>query len=108
MELSSYMRLANGTANPHLTRQQYLVNAALGLTGEAGELANAIKKWQFHGHELDEENVIEELGDIMWYVALACRELDITIDDVLNANINKLRRRYPQGFTYTDSINREI
>lgn len=83
-----------------------LLNGALGLTGEAGEVADMIKKYFFHGHELNTDELIKELGDVMWYVALLCNALDISLDHVMTRNINKLKARYPEGFSEEASIKR--
>ena len=83
-----------------------LLNGVLGLTGEAGEVADIVKKHIFHGHELDRKELIKELGDVCWYLALLCHALDVPLDVVMISNIEKLRNRYPEGFSETASINR--
>lgn len=84
-----------------------VVESALGLCGESGEVADIIKKAEFHGHELDEKDVIKELGDVMWYVALMCTALGIPMSEVITKNIEKLKKRYPDGFSEERSINRD-
>lgn len=84
-----------------------LLDGVLGLTGEAGEVADVVKKALFQGHELDEEHLAEELGDVAWYLVLCCHSIGLTLEGVLQGNINKLRRRYPEGFDKARSINRE-
>lgn len=101
-----YQRLAMRTKTGDSTELR-LINAALGLAGESGEFADSIKKCQFHGHALDVAHIANELGDILWYVAQACDALDLHMSDVMQANIEKLRRRYPDGFSAERSINRE-
>lgn len=83
-----------------------LINGALGLTGEAGEVADIIKKHVFHGHDMDKDEIIKELGDVCWYVALLSYAIDIPLEDILQKNIDKLKRRYPEGFSEENSINR--
>lgn len=83
-----------------------LLNGALGLTGEAGEVSDMIKKNIFHGHELDREALVKELGDVCWYVALLCEAIDVSLEEVLTKNIDKLKARYPEGFSESASINR--
>ena len=78
--------------------ERRLVNFALGVAGEAGEVADLIKKHVFHQHDLDPERLIEELGDVLWYVAALARTLDVALEDVARQNLAKLRRRYPAGF----------
>lgn len=87
--------------------QSDMLYAALGLTGEAGEFAELIKKHVFQTKPLDKEHAKRELGDICWYLALACSTLGISIDDVLQANIEKLVARYPNlSFSVEHANNR--
>ncbi|MGC8801601.1 MAG: nucleotide pyrophosphohydrolase [Chloroflexus aggregans] len=99
MNADEYQQLALRTLAAGLNRQERLTNAALGLTGEAGEVADTVKKHLFHGHPLDREAMMKELGDVLWYAALACDALDTSLSTVMAANIEKLRRRYPEGFS---------
>ena len=105
MDLSTYQRLAARTMGPR-THEQQLANAALGLAGEAGETADMIKKHLFHDHPLDRDAIVKELGDCLWYVAALASALDISLDEVGERNIEKLRRRYPDGFSAERSLNR--
>lgn len=73
-------------------------HAVLGLCGEAGELAAIIERWLYYGQPFDKLNLAEELGDCLWYIAEACNTLDLKLDEIMQANINKLRRRYPDKF----------
>jgi len=91
------------------TPPQRLITAALGLSAEAGEFGDLVKKCLFQGKELNKENrelMIKELGDVMWYLAQGCMALGVTIDEVLWANIDKLEKRYPNGFEVARSENR--
>lgn len=83
-----------------------LVWCALGLTGEAGEVAEHIKKGVFHQHGVDSDKLAEELGDVLWYVAALCELAGLELDMVMARNIKKLWDRYPNGFRSEDSINR--
>lgn len=76
-----------------------LNHAALGLAGEAGELCGAVERWLYYGRDLDKVNVKEELGDCLWYLALACNALGLELADVMAANVLKLRARYPERYT---------
>lgn len=98
MEANEYQRLAMTTLNPELNKRDVLINSVMGLCGEAGEAIDIVKKWMAHGHELDREHLAKELGDIAWYLAEAATALDMSLEDILRANIEKLRKRYPQGF----------
>ena len=83
-----------------------LVNVALGLTGEAGEFADHIKKVIYHGHDLDRVYVRKELGDILWYVAVGASLVDTDLSMIARINVDKLKARYPEGFSSEASINR--
>ena len=76
-----------------------LIHAILGISGEAGELLDAIKKYTIYNKELDIDNVIEELGDLEFYMEQIRQELNITRDDTLLAVFDKLRKRYPSGYS---------
>ncbi len=83
-----------------------LQNAALGLAGEAGEFADAIKKVSFQGHTLDQAHLAQEVGDILWYCALAASALGMDLDDIAMKNVQKLQKRYPDGFEVERSLHR--
>ncbi len=78
----------------------------MGLAGEVGEVVEAVKKGIFHRHGLDHEKMVKELGDCLWYLSAICTKLDVTLSQVMEANISKLEQRYPNGFTSADSIKR--
>ncbi len=93
----------------HLVPPERLLTATLGLSAEAGEFGDLVKKCIFQGKELNEENKLhmkKELGDIMWYMAQACLALGVTLDDVIKTNIEKLEKRYPNGFEKIRSENK--
>ena len=77
------------------------------MTGEAGEFADLVKKINFHGHTQDNDHLIKELGDVLWYIALGAEVIGTDLETVAQANINKLWNRYPNGFEEKRSINRE-
>lgn len=107
MNLNTYQELAGRTHNTSLTQPEALTNYALGLTGEAGEVADEVKKHVFHGHELDQDELKKELGDVLWYIANLATVNGIDLSEIAECNIDKLRKRYPEGFNQADSINRE-
>ena len=80
---------------------------AMGLCGEAGEVADHIKKGVFHQHGIDREKLKEELGDVIWYVAAICQAADLTLAEAMEGNINKLLKRYPDGFSAAASQQRQ-
>ncbi len=90
-------------------KENPLLNAALGLSGETGEVADLIKKTLFQGHELDKEHLKEELGDVLWYLAEACKGLDTTLEEIALMNVMKLEKRFPDHrFDKEKSIHREL
>ncbi len=107
MTINEYQTLAMTTRNPQLSREQVLINSVMGLCGESGEAIDIVKKWFAQGHELDKERLKKELGDIAWYLAEAAYALDTPLEDILQANIQKLRARYPQGFDTARSVDRQ-
>jgi len=107
MDFKEYQKLAMTTLNPTLNSEQRIMNAILGLNGEAGEVADVMKKHLFQGHDLNKEKLIDEVGDIMWYVALLADGLGVTMEDFAEVNVAKLKKRYPEGFSADKSINRK-
>lgn len=104
-DMNNYQRAAMRTAkagDPAFN----LTHAALGLTGEAGEFADAIKKTVIYNKVLDHENAMEEIGDILWYCALACEALGLEMQEVANYNLGKLAARYPEKYTDLLAIQR--
>ena len=106
MQVNEYQKLAMTTLNPALDKKDVLINSVMGLCGESGEAIDIVKKWLAQGHELDKEHLAKELGDIAWYLAEAATALDLPLEDILRANIDKLKSRYPQGFDTQRSQNR--
>lgn len=106
MNFSDYQDLAARTLGRDRTHEQQLANAALGLTGEAGETAELIKKHLFHATPLDRDAMVKELGDCLWYIAAFATVLDIPMSEIADKNIEKLKRRYPEGFDPERSRNR--
>lgn len=106
MDIKEYQSLAMRTLNRELSGKEMLTNAVMGLCGESGEACDIMKKHLFHGHELDREAIIKELGDVAWYLAEASEALGISLDEILEKNIEKLKKRYPEGFSSEKSINR--
>jgi NTP pyrophosphatase (non-canonical NTP hydrolase) len=106
MDITNYQREANRTMNTNLNRNEKLSMLGLGLAGEAGEVVELLKKNIYHGHFNTKQELIKELGDVMWYIANLCTENNILLEMVLEENIEKLKKRYPNGFTQVDSIKR--
>ena len=106
MTVKEYQELAMTTLNPELSKKDVLINGVMGLCGESGEAIDIVKKWLAQGHELDQEKLAKELGDICWYLAETATALDLSLEDIMIANIEKLRRRYPEGFDSNRSVHR--
>ena len=106
MTINEYQRLAMKTLNPELSQKDMLINGVMGLCGESGEAIDIVKKHLHQGHELDKKKLAAELGDIAWYLAETAYALDIPLEDIFRGNLDKLKRRYPEGFTAERSINR--
>ena len=107
MTANEYQRLAMVTLNPDLSQKEILINGVMGLCGEAGEAIDVVKKYLAQGHELDRDKLIKELGDVAWYLAETATALDVSLEEVLERNLEKLRTRYPEGFDAQRSIHRE-
>jgi NTP pyrophosphatase (non-canonical NTP hydrolase) len=106
MTVNDYQKLAMTTLNPALSKKDVLINGVMGLCGESGEAIDIVKKHLAQGHDLDREGLIKELGDIAWYLAETATALDVTLEEVLERNIEKLRKRYPEGFDTEKSRSR--
>lgn len=97
------------TLRPRLTdRNIRLLHAAIGATTEAGELLDSLKKAIFYGTELDVVNFKEELGDLLWYIAIAYDELDGSFEDGMDVNIAKLKARYGEKFDAARALKRDL
>jgi NTP pyrophosphatase (non-canonical NTP hydrolase) len=107
MTINEYQSLALKTLNKDLNKDSALINSVMGLCGESGESIDIVKKWFAQGHPLNREALKEELGDIAWYLAEAAYALDTDLETIFAGNIEKLRRRYPEGFSTERSQNRE-
>lgn len=85
-----------------------VLNAALGLSGEVGELNDMLKKWIFHEKQLDAEHLKREIGDIYWYLALMCDSFEFNLDEIMQINVDKLKARYPEGFDTYRANHRQV
>ena len=107
MTINEYQELAQRTANRTLNAKEKLFNGVMGLCGESGECIDLLKKARFQGHIVTTDKLIEELGDVAWYLAEAASALEMDLEEVLQRNVEKLRARYPEGFSAEKSINRQ-
>jgi NTP pyrophosphatase (non-canonical NTP hydrolase) len=109
MNFKEYSEKALRTAGMYDTVYDQMENAALGMTGEAGEVADIIKKFKFQGHELSEEEIAKECGDQLWYINLMANAIGKSLEEIAAMNIEKLEKRYPTNqFRVEDSVNRVV
>ena len=105
--LELYQELANRSAGAGGEGDRRLMVAALGLAGEAGEFANLVKKMTAHGHLFDPDSLKDELGDVLWYLSEAATASGLSLNEIAQENVDKLIKRYPEGFSQESSINRK-
>lgn len=97
MTLNDYQKAAERTSGD-LTSWDKVRNGCYGLNGEAGECIDILKKTEFQGHDFDPMKMVDELGDVLWYVAQLATGLGVTLEYVAQHNVDKLLTRYPDGF----------
>jgi NTP pyrophosphatase (non-canonical NTP hydrolase) len=85
-----------------------MLHSFLGLSSEIGELADALKKHIIYGKTIDEINILEEFGDLEWYVALGLRAIKASMEECMQKNIDKLKARYGDKFTQAAALNRDL
>ena len=108
MTINEYQTAALRTAQTDkLTANELLLNSALGLCGESGEVADLVKKHRFQGHDLDFDHIAKELGDVAWYLAVGAYAIGFDLESIFRMNIEKLEARYPDGFTADRSLHRD-
>ena len=104
MTLNEYEKFVESVAKP-MQEQEVpshildMLHCVVGITGEAGELADAVKKHVFYSQQLDSANVQEELGDLMFYIQHFCNTIGLPLEYIISLNVEKLKRRYPNGYT---------
>ena len=107
MTINEYQTAALRTAQADkLTANELLLNSALGLCGESGEVADLIKKHRFQGHDIEIEHIAKELGDVAWYLAVGAYAIGFDLESIFRMNIEKLKARYPNGFSADRSLHR--
>ena len=105
MDLNEYQRLAARTINENLNSYHQEAHALHGMVGEIGEIHSLYQK-QYQGHGMDVKHVKKELGDLLWFIAEFCTANYWTLEDVAQLNIDKLKARFPEGFSEEKSLNR--
>lgn len=106
MTLSEYQELAMRTSNKGLSSTQHFMNGILGLAGEVGECCDVVKKHYYQDGREVKAKLLDELGDVLWYIAETSTALGYTLDDIALHNVEKLRKRYPEGFDAEKSLHR--
>lgn len=106
---NEYQKCALRTAGSYDEQRPYglLTNGVMGLCGESGECIDIVKKWMHQGHELNPEHLAEELGDVAWYLAVTAHAIGYDLDTIFQMNVDKLKKRYPDGFSVEKSVHRE-
>lgn len=105
LTLAQYQVAALRTAHDDQSSQELAIRA-LGLAGEAGEVVELVKKYLGHGHDFDRDKLSKELGDVLWYVATLADACGLDLAEIAQKNIDKLKARYPEGFSHEASRNR--
>lgn len=108
MTLDDYQTAASRTTNPRLSDTERLLDAAAGLSEEAGEILGIVRKHAFQSHPLNRDKLQTELGDAFWCLAIAAQSAGLTLDQVAATNIAKLRSRYPDGYSDSASQDRRL
>lgn len=106
MNFAEYQKLASRTQNNCLTIAEKENHALHGMASEVGEVHSIYQK-VYQGHNMDYHKVIDEMGDLLWFMAELADSMGVTLDDIAAHNIEKLRKRYPQGFDVEHSVHRE-
>jgi NTP pyrophosphatase (non-canonical NTP hydrolase) len=104
MNFTDYQQSARRTVRRDV--DDNMLNAVLGLCGETGEIADELKKARFQGHAFDYDKMVKEAGDVLWYLSLLCDELEVSLEEVAQKNVAKLEKRYKDGFTVFESVER--
>lgn len=106
LRANEYQKLAARTINRELDDESIKFHALHGLVGEIGEIHSIYQK-TYQGHPFDEEELKKELGDLLWFIAEYCTILEWSLEDIMQMNIEKLKKRYPEGFSEELSVNRK-
>jgi len=102
MNLKEYQKFCKSIAKKFNNKEKEIFTWGLGVAGEAGDIAGCIKKTFSHNND-QKDGIKENLGDTLWYIAMICNFFDWDLEDVLKENIEKLKKRYPQGFDFKDA-----
>ncbi|MBS6063985.1 MAG: nucleoside triphosphate pyrophosphohydrolase family protein [Peptostreptococcaceae bacterium] len=106
MKVNEYQKLASRTINCELSNSDLEKHALFGMVGEIGEIHSIYQK-TYQGHRLNAEHLEKELGDLLWFIAEFCTANEWKLEDIMQMNIDKLKLRFPSGFTVENSIHRK-
>lgn len=106
MEIREFQRVSTRTLNKELSKEQQVSNMIFGANGELGEVTDILKKHLYQGHRIDKQHLAEEIGDTLFYIVNLCTIYNLDVEDILQANVDKLKKRFPNGFESNRSINR--
>lgn len=105
--VNEYQRLASRTINPELSDAEKELHALHGLSGEVGEIHSLYQK-VYQGHKMDDDHLMKEIGDLLWFIAELCTAKGFNMGNIANMNIDKLIKRFPDGFSVERSLNRKV
>lgn len=108
LTFEEYRLLAMRTSRKDLSAKEHLLNGMLGLAGECGECADLVKKHMYQDGRDIKDKLFDELSDVLWYVAETATAMGFNMNDIAAHNIEKLKKRYPEGFSMDRSLHREI
>jgi len=98
MDLDAYLTAARRTINPALDDRDRILDAAAGLAEESAEVLGLVRKRTFQARDVSRERLVEELGDVLWCLAITADSLGVSLNEIAKANVEKLERRHPSGF----------
>lgn len=104
MNFYEYQKKAMRCASMTVNENEQLLNAALGICGEAGELAGHVKKFYFQGEDFPKETIVSTAGNVLWCIALLCESMGIDLEDVVTYNMDKLQKKYPEAYDHNEAI----
>lgn len=107
LTIEQYSQMSLRTV-PEMNYRSDITNACMGIAGESGELVDMFKKILFHDKPMDKEKVVNEIGDVIFYINWLACTLGITWDEILTTNVVKLQARYPEGFSTEAANNRDL
>ena len=106
MDIREFQRVSTRTLNKELSKEQQVSNMIFGANGELGEVTDILKKHLYQEHRINKIHLAEEIGATLFYIVNLCTIYGLDIEDILQGNVDKLKKRFPEGFDAERSINR--